>query len=95
MHLFFSNQTANGTSPVYSRDESRSRLGRLIIKKTGDGTCGVTLYEDRSDAILIDQDVAADNPAGYASAPFLVPGNCYVVIADVSGSVNLEVGLDY
>lgn len=94
MHMFFTAAAADATSGAHARDDSRYPVGRLVVKKTGTGTCTVTLYEEHSDAILVQQAIPATNPYGFV-AELLIPKHSYAVISDDSGTFAIDIGLDY
>lgn len=92
MKVLLSDATADGAGEVINRTGPYVLAGLFRWRKTGDGTCTLTL-KDNNGATLASVEVDATDPlAGYEEVP--IPSSYYVEISSTAGSVSVSAWMD-
>lgn len=86
-------QDENGSGQNIARTGALVVSGLFKYKKTGTGTCTLTLHDTRTDAEIVSFSVPSNNPAA-GSIEVAVPDNYYAKVADESGTFAVDAWMD-
>ena len=93
--VVLNNQSTNVSTKPLRRAGSEVKSCLLTYRKTGTGTCTLTVRDERSDAALPNGTVdvvATDGANGVIEFP--ASQNVYVEMSNVSGSVSVDAWID-